>query len=413
MRARVFQHLERHGDRAVALLQRLVRIPTVNPPGRNYAECTRLLAAELRRLGLKTRLLPVPAALQRRTLPGTQDFPRFNVVGWWDVGARVTLHFNCHYDVVPAPAAGWRFGPFDPRVERGKIYGRGTGDMKGAIATVCHALAGLRATGATPACNLEVSFTADEETDSALGAEWIARHGRLRATHVIVGEAGSGTAICCGHNGCLWFNVRIRGRAAHGSTPEAGINAFEKMAALVTALESYKARLVRRSFTAPDGKVMRPTINLGGVFAGGDGGKVNTVPDAACFTVDRRLLPNEDAARAEAEFRKFVASAARRIPQLEVAVERFTFSSPLFTPPDHPLFRAVAASVRRVRGSRPRPYVSTGFNDMQFFSHHLGVPVVGYGPLGARYHGVDECAPVGDLVTTAKVYADLMLSFAG
>ena len=413
MRDRVFQHLERHGDRAVALLQRLVRIPTVNPPGRNYTECTQLLAAELRRLGLATRLLRVPPAVQRRVLPGTDEYPRFNVVGLWDVGARVTLHFNCHYDVVPAAAEGWRFGLFEPRVERGKIYGRGTGDMKGAIAAVCHALAGLRATGAVPACNVEVSFTADEETDSALGAEWIARHGRLRATHVIVGEAGSGPEICCGHNGCLWFNVRIRGKAAHGSTPEAGRNAFEQMAALVIAFGRYKARLARRSFLAPDGRLMRPTVNLGGVFAGGEGGKVNTVPGAAMFTVDRRLLPNEDAVRAEAEFRKFVTAAARQIPQLDVTVERFTFSSPLFTPPVNPLFRAVAASVRRVRGSRVRPYVSTGFNDMHFFSHHLGVPVVGYGPLGARYHGSDESAPVRDLVTTARVYADLMLNFAG
>ena len=413
MRDRVFRHLDRHAGQVTALLDRLVRVPTVNPPGTDYAACTQLLAAELRRLGLQTRRLRVPAAVQRRLLPGTAGHPRFNVVGFWNTGARTTLHFNGHYDVVPADPAGWSGDPFQPRVSGGRIYGRGTGDMKGALAAVCYALSGLRAAGAAPRCNVEVSFTADEETDSALGAAWLARHGKLRATHVVVGEAGSGPAICCGHNGCLWFRLHVRGRPAHGASPAAGINAFEKMAALAVELEHYKTRIARRSFVAPDGGVLRPTVTLGGVFAGGAGGKVNTVPGAAYFTVDRRLLPNEDPARAEAEFRRFLAAAARRIPLLQVRVERFTVSGALYTPPVSPLFRALAASVRRVRGSPARPHVSTGFNDMHFFARILGVPVVGYGPLGAHYHGIDECASVRDLVTTAKIYADLMLSFAG
>lgn len=413
MRERVFQHLDRHTHRVVSLLQRIVRIPTVNPPGDNYAECTTLLAEELRRIGLETRLLRVPAATQRRLLPGTEAYPRFNVVGFWDVGAATTLHFNCHYDVVPASAAGWRSAPFDPQVRGEKIYGRGVADMKGAIASVCYALEGLRAARATPRCNLEVSFTADEETDSACGADWLAHKGRLRATHAIVCEAGSGAEICCGHNGCLWFHVNVRGRSAHGSNPEQGINALEKMSALVLDLQRYKRKLAARSFRTPEGKIMRPTINLGGVFGGGDGGKVNTVPGFATFTVDRRILPNENAARAEAEFRRFIASAARRIPQLDVTVERFTHSNSLFTSPANGLFRGLAASVRRVRGTPARPYVASGFNDMHFFNHRLGIPVVGYGPLGTKYHAVDEQAPVKDLVKTAKVYADLALSFAG
>jgi succinyl-diaminopimelate desuccinylase len=78
-----------------------------------------------------------------------------------------------------------------------------------------------------------------------------------------------------------------------------------------------------------------------------------------------------------------------------------------------PFFAAVAASVKRVRGGRPVFYVSTGFNDMHFFAEHLRVPTVGYGPIGSNPHAVDERARVADLVTAAKIYADLLTTFSG
>jgi succinyl-diaminopimelate desuccinylase len=400
-------------QRPIELLQELVRLPTVNPPGEHYAPCTALLAERLAATGLEVRRLPVPAREQARLLPGVDPavYPRFNVIGHRPAPrGRPTLHLNAHYDVVPA-SEGWRFGPFTPQVDGPYIYGRGTADMKGAIAAVLFALEALSATGTAPVCGVEVSFTADEETDSACGADWVARHARLRADAVVVGEAGSGPAICCGHNGCLWFEVTVLGKSAHGSNPARGLNALEQMARLLRELDAYRRLIAKRTFRAPDGRVMRPTVNFGGVFGGGPGQKINTVPGRAHFSVDRRVLPNEDIAAAEREFREFVAAVARRVPRLRVRVDKTTQSESLFTPPDNALFAALAGSIRRVRRSRPKPYVSAGFNDMHFFHHHLGVPVVGYGPLGSRFHAIDERMPVRDLVTTARVYADLMLSF--
>ena len=103
----------------------------------------------------------------------------------------------------------------------------------------------LRATGVRPRCNVEVSFTADEETDSLLGAGWLVDQVPLKADYVVVMEGGEGRLIGCGHNGVVWLNVVVHGRPAHGSTPERGINALEKMSALVLALEDYKRRLAR------------------------------------------------------------------------------------------------------------------------------------------------------------------------
>ncbi|MFI5337535.1 MAG: M20/M25/M40 family metallo-hydrolase, partial [Opitutales bacterium] len=262
-------YLTRHEADLVSFLQKLIRLRTVNPPGENYGPITSLLATELRRVGLKVRRVPVPRARQRRTQPDQLDYPRYNVIGYLDTGAKKTIHFNAHYDVVPV-SGRWKHGDaFNPVVDGGWIYGRGTADMKGAIVSIIHALQALRITGTRPLCNVEVSFTADEDTDSLLGSNWVVDHGRLKADNAIVGEGGEGDLVCCGHNGVVWLNVRVHGKAAHGSTPERGINAFEKMAALVRALGDHQRQLARRTFRSPDGRLMRPTLNVGGVFSAG------------------------------------------------------------------------------------------------------------------------------------------------
>lgn len=406
-------YIHRHRASLVGRLRRLVAMQTVNPPGSGYDEITATLTRELALIGLEARRYAVPAELARRTLPKDQQgLARYNVLGRLRVaGARRTVHFNAHYDVVPVSGT-WRHGsPFSGRVEGGWIYGRGTADMKGSIASLFLALEALRATGATPRMNIEVSFTADEETDSALGAGWLVEHAPLEPDYAIVMEGGERSGVCCGHNGVVWLEVTVHGRAAHGSKPEAGVNALEKMAALVLELEEHKRKLARRRFATPDGTVMHPTINVGGVFSCGEGAKINTVPAQARFTIDRRVLAVEDHAEAERELRAFLAAAAGRIPQCRISVAKISENFACFHHPTDPFFAAMASSVARVRRKPASFCVSTGFNDMHFFAHHLKIPTLGYGPGGRREHAVDESASLHDLVATAKVYADLLTTF--
>lgn len=410
-----FDYLEAHSGDLCALLRTLVGIPTVNPPGENYDRITARLTRELEAAGFRARRLAVPGSLLRRHLPPEQHgFPRYNVLGLRRVpGARRTLHFNAHYDVVPVSGA-WRHGSaFSGAVDRGWIHGRGTADMKGSIAALLLALRALRATGTEPLLNVEVSFTADEETDSALGAGWLVAHAPIRPDYAVVMEGGEGAAVCCGHNGVVWLDVTVHGRAAHGSRPDRGINALEKMSALVLALDAYKRRLARCAFVTPEGVTLRPTLNLGGVFASGPGGKINTVPARASFSIDRRVLPNETVAAAERELRAFLREAARAIPQCRITVAKVSHNHPCFTPPEHPFFAAMAGCVRAVR-RRPTVFsVSTGFNDMHFFVQHLRIPTLGYGPGGEHLHAVDERARMRDLLDSAKIYARLLTTFAG
>ena len=406
-------YLSRHQSALVAFLQRLVRIRTVNPPGENYGEITKVLTETLRDLGLQVRRVPIPRAVQKKTQPDQLDYPRYNVIAFWDAGAKKTIHFNAHYDVVPV-SGKWRHNdPFNPAVEKGWVYGRGSADMKGAITSIIFDLRALRATGARPLCNVEVSFTADEETDSVLGANWVVDHGKVRADYAVVGEGGEGDGVCCGHNGVVWLTVKVHGKAAHGSTPQKGINALEKMSALVLALDGYKKILARRKFRTPEGKLMTPTLNLGGVFSAGEGGKVNTVPAFASFTIDRRVLPVENLKAAEKELRTYLKKAAAKIPACRIEVEKISDNYSCYSAPTSPFFKAMQQSVTRTRRRPAHAMVSTGFNDMHFFAQHLKIPTIGYGPSGEDYHAVDERARVNDLVDSAQIYADLLTTFAG
>jgi succinyl-diaminopimelate desuccinylase len=408
-------YIERHAGDLLKFLREIVGLATVNPPGDHYDAITRRLVAELAASGLEARRFAVPKALLRRSLPPEQQgYPRYNVLGNWRVrGASRTIHFNAHYDVVPV-SGRWRHGgPFSGRVAGGWIHGRGTADMKGSIASLILALRALRATGAAPRINVEASFTADEETDSLLGTGWLVRNAPIHPDYAVVMEGGEGNAVCCGHNGVVWLEVAVHGRAAHGSLPEQGINALEKMSCLVRALEQYKKELSRTRFVTPEGKTMRPTINVGGVFHCGEGAKVNTVPAYAAFTIDRRVLSVENNAAAERDLRRFLAAAARKIPDCRITVRKISENFACFHAPKGPFFAAMASSVRRVRRAPTTFRVSTGFNDMHFFAHELKIPTVGYGPGGEDIHAVNERASVRDLVSTAKIYADLLTSFAG
>jgi succinyl-diaminopimelate desuccinylase len=408
-------YIDRHAGDLIRRLQRLVSFPTVNPPGDHYDGVTAWLTGELHALGVTARRHRIPERLLRRTLPEAQwGYPRYNVLGKIRTpGARQTLHFNAHYDVVPV-SGEWRHGsPFSGTVEEGWIYGRGTADMKGSIASLLLAVQALRATRTSPRLNLEISFTADEETDSELGAGWLVKHGPIAPDYAVVMEGGEGDKVCCGHNGTLWLEVVVHGRPAHGSLPHRGINALEKMSALVMALEDYKGMLARRAWRTPEGVTMRPTINVGGVFHCGEGAKINTVPAHASFTIDRRVLAAESHAAAERELRAFLRSAAAAIPQCRIEVKKISENYSCFSTPEHPFFTAMADCVTRVRRRKARFNVSTGFNDMHFFSHHLHIPTLGYGPGGEDYHAVDERAKVRELLASAKIYAALMSEFAG
>lgn len=413
MSASLRSAIARDRRQLLGLAAEIIRIPTVNPPGRDYLACVATLDRLTRAAGLATRVVRIPHAPVVKALPDAADCPRAIVIGRWDVGAPRTVHFNAHYDVVPAAPTGWKFGPFEPRVSGGWLYGRGSADMKGSIACVLHALGTMRRLGLQPTVNIEVSWTPDEETDSTFGAQWLVRKKLLDADYAIVCEGGSGRHVGCGHNGVLWFEVDVHGRAAHGSQPHRGLNAVEQMGALVLELKKYQQILAKRTFRNPDGRIRTATINVGGVTSTQAGAKINTVPGAVTFTLDRRVLPNENLAEAERHLRAFIRGAASRIPRLRAKVRKINQHTSTYSDPDGPFPRAFGEALTRVRGERAKFTVSTGFNDSHFFAGEGGLPTIGWGPGGEACHGTNERVRVSELVDAAQAYAEFVTTFAG
>lgn len=404
-------YLAKHKDDPIRLLQDLIRIPTVNPPGVHYRDFVAFAKRHLASLGLATRVVTVPASYASRFIADADKYPRPSLIGMLDVGASKTVHFNCHYDVVPA-AGKWRFGHFEPKVQGGWVYGRGSGDMKGAIASICFALQALKDLRITPKVNVEVSFTPDEETGGDLGAGYIARHGRLKADYAVVCEGGSDDGVGVGHNGVLWLEAAIEGKAAHASAPQNGVNACEKMAGVVMQLQSLKPKLDKHTFCPPSGKKMRATMNIGGVFSVGDGAKINTVPAMACFSIDRRVLPGEKFRDAEKELRGAMTIAARH-EKARMSVQRLLAIEPCFVDPAGALPQAFARVLGAVGRRKSRFTVTSGFTDMHFFAREAGIPTIGYGPSGQRGHAIDERTRIADVLQCAKVYAQFVTNWAG
>ena len=406
---KIYDYIKQGRDPLCESLKELVSIPTVNPPGTHYTEIVEVLQARCKALGMQTEMVQVPQAEAQTVVPHAENYPRLNLIARWDVGAEKTVHFNAHYDVVPV-SGNWRRPPFQPEVVGDWLYGRGSDDMKDSIAALLFAIAALRENGVQPAFNIECSFTCDEETGGELGAGYIVRKELVQADYVVNCEGGSVLDVGLGHNGVLWLSVTVHGKAAHAARPEKGLNAFEKMAYLVTALCSLKPRLAPqvRVFKTPAGQQRRPTINIGGVFHGTAGDKVNTVPAQATFSIDRRILPIENLAAVEEEFRAAIEEVCQSDPDLTVDVNTTLRIEPCVVEPENPLPQAFARAVRTVRHQPIKFSTTTGFTDLHFFVEDGGMPGVGYGPHGEGAHGIDERVSISDLVQTAKVYAVFM-----
>jgi len=223
-------------ERAVhRFLARPINIPTVNPPGSDYLACCEYLSEQFRALGVEARIHKVPQKVVDRALRKRSEHPRYSVVVDWDVGAEHTLHFNGHYDVVPAD--GWKSDPFELAIGDEWLYGRGAGDMKGGISAVWGAIRALKASGTKPAVNVQCSFVPDEETGGALGTGHLVEAGIVKPDFVVVCEGGRQLWLGCGHNGAIWFDVDVVGKAAHTMYTEKGVNALVGLAEMVNELK--------------------------------------------------------------------------------------------------------------------------------------------------------------------------------
>jgi succinyl-diaminopimelate desuccinylase len=407
-------------DEIVALTQALVRVPSVNPPGANYRECCDLIANRLAPRGFAVALLRAEGA------PGDRaDYPRWNVVARRE-GARAgpCVHFNGHIDVVEA-GQGWSIDPFAGVVRDGRVYGRGTCDMKGGIAAAIVACEALIDAGLAEHGVVEISGTADEESGGYGGVAWLAERGyfsRPRVDHVIIPEPLNVDRVCIGHRGVWWAEIETKGRIAHGSMPFLGDSAIAHMGAVLHAIENDLQPALARKQTAmpvaPDG-ARASTLNVNSVHGGQEEPKEGlpspVVADSCRIVIDRRFLIEESLDAVKGEVRTLLAALERSRAGFAYTLRDLFEVAPVMVSEEAPVAQACADAIKTVLRRRPQFICSPGTYDQKHIDR-IGrlKDCVAYGPgILDLAHQPDEYVAIDDLVASAKVMALAALRLMG
>lgn len=372
-------------DEVVEICRDLVRAPSENPPG-NEEAVAKVAETWLDTLELRAEFVA--------PMPG-----RVSTISSWGGGERVLL-FNGHYDVVPAADGDeWPHPPYEAVVEDGKLYGRGSVDMKGGIAACLGAVSALQRAGVTPKGRLLMQFVADEEALGTHGARYLVENGYCDGvTEAIVGEP-SAMHLVTSERGAVWLRIVTEGVSAHGSTPQLGVNAISHMAKIVDAVSGMRFGKLHETLGAP-------TANVGTIRGGS---KVNVVADHCEIEIDRRTLPGETTEEVVAEFEELISSTG--VPDARVQVIDGAEASQ--TPAEASVV-GLLAEARDVFGVEGSEIGYAGATDARFLINQARIPTVIFGPGDLlQAHTTGEHLEIAHLVDATRIYAYTFARFLG
>jgi succinyl-diaminopimelate desuccinylase len=357
---------------AVDLALELIRLDTINPPGREAAAAD-LLSGRLETAGLEVN--------HHEHAPG-----RTSLVARLP-GPGPALCLTGHLDTVPLGGAPWSVEPFG-ELRDGRLYGRGSSDMKAGVAAIVVAAERVAAMGRGEA-GLELVLCAGEETGCE-GARHLAESGALgRAGAVLVAEPTGGVPHVA-HKGVLWVRASTEGVSAHGSSPQLGRNAIYPLAAAVAALAEV-------TLEAPEHPLLgAPTLNVGTISGGT---VVNVVPDRAEARIDIRTVPGMSS---EAILAELAAVAGA-----EIALEPLIDLAPVATDPDDPWVRSLLG------GAEPAGLAY--FTDAAALTPAYGSPptvILGPGE-AAQAHQTDEWASAAAVEAAADEFTEVARRWCG
>ncbi len=311
-------------------------------------------------------------------------------------GGGRSLILNGHLDTVGVDGMT---EPFRPRVEDGRMYGRGTIDMKASVAAMMVTLE--RARSMPLSGDVIMMAVADEEAYS-IGTTAVLDSG-VTADAAIVTEPTNGNVVVA-HKGFVWADVISQGRTAHGSRPAEGIDAIAKMGAFLQGLENLQAELEKRTGD--------PLLGPGSVHASviRGGREMSSYPATCHLGVERRTVPGETARGVIAELEEIAERCRRVDPSFRATIDLTFERRPFSIDADHAFVQLVKGVAARTSGREPRVYGEAGWMDAALLSER-SIPTVIYGPTGGDPHGDGEWVDVASIEICADVLANVAKAY--
>lgn len=398
--------IERSAERSFAFLERLVAAPSTVG---NEGHAQDLVAEELERIGFDVRALPIPGSIGDDPLAGV---PQGSYEGRCDILGRLgdadgpSLLLNGHVDVVPADEPDlWVSPPFAPRRERGRLFGRGAGDMKGGFAMATLALEALRSVEPDVVRGSLSFLSVIEEECTGNGTLAAARVGVL-ADAVLLPEPTDLRLLLAGV-GILWLDVTVDGLAAHAQSANSAVSAIDGAVAVIDALRELE-RDMNAHVDEPglDGATHPYNVNVGTMRAGDWG---SSVPARARMTVRVGHPTAWSADEAERRVRGAVEARCEDDEWLREhppAIRPSGFRAEGYAlDPAHPLAQRVAAAHADALGSPVELVAMPSTTDARLYLNRFDTPAICYGPRAHRIHGIDECVELDSIVDGARTLA--------
>ncbi len=391
-------------------LKELIRIPTENPPGLNYDVIVKRLKEKLDELGYTTEVFSLSDDDLKRLVKFGKG-GRFNLVGYLGNG-NIRIAFNGHYDVVPA-GDGWSVNPYEGVIKDGKLYGRGSADMKSGIVSQIYAIELLRRNKVFPS-NLQIiqTLVPDEETVGNInaGAYYLVEKGVLKkgkVDYAIFTEPTGADNVCYGHRGAIWAIVRVYGKKSHGGLPQLGIDAVRVSTKMIQELYNSLPDITSNYEIIPEVS-KKPSILVGTVRCGS---WVNTVADYCEFSIVRRLIPEEDLNEVRGKILEILERVSKEF-KAKYEYDEFYAVDTIMSSVNDKIYEVMKRKVKEVRGVEPRLVMSPGTFDMRFTVKE-GILSINYGPGRIELaHATDEYVEINDFYDSIKVLAMTLMELS-
>jgi acetylornithine deacetylase len=369
-------------ERTINYLEAMVKIDSVNPSltagAKGEAEMAVWLADACRELGFSVEF--------QETAPS-----RPNVIARWKgTGGGQSLLLTGHMDVVSVD--NMTRDPFEPYVENGRMYGRGTQDMKGGLAAILGAVASLKTGGFTPKGDIILGFVTDEEYFS-IGTDALVKI--VKADAAILTEPTGGD-ICIAHKGFMWLTLTTSGKAAHGSLYTEGVDAIAHMGYLLRELDRFNAE------APPKHRLLQRASAHASLINGGLG--LSTYPDQCILQIEHRMLPDDTPESVIAYWQTAIDRLSHEVPNFSASVGQDFYRPGYEIDKSAPIVQTIESAFRG-KGSKPSYMGMFGWLDSAILGQ-AGIPTVILGPGGAGMHGAVEYVILEDVLRVAAFIAE-------